>query len=64
VASHDPGLLSDDATERAIKRITRHYRNGIPIYVIAMLGALLSPYVTMGICAGLLIYWCAVARDA
>jgi len=43
VASHDPGLLADDAPERVVKRITRHYRNGIPIYVIAMLGAFTVP---------------------
>lgn len=63
VASHDPGLLRSDAPDRAVQKITRSYRNGVPVYVIAMLGAFISPYVTMGICAGLLIYWCAVASD-
>jgi hypothetical protein len=64
VITHDPGLLRHDAAETMIAKITRSYRNGIPIYLVATLSAFLSVYVTMGICTALWIYWCAVARDA
>jgi hypothetical protein len=63
VITNDPGLLRHDASEAMIAKIMRSYRNGVPIYLIAMLGAFVSVYVTMGICTALWIYWSAVARD-
>jgi uncharacterized membrane protein len=32
VITHDPGLLRHDAPESMITKITRSYRNGVPIY--------------------------------
>jgi uncharacterized membrane protein len=56
VITHDPGLLRHDAPESMIIKIMRSYRNGVPIYLVAMLGAFISVYVTMGICTALWIY--------
>lgn len=51
--SHDRRLLKQDAPEHIVNRITRNYRFGVPLYLIATFGALASAYVTIGICTAL-----------
>ena len=50
-------LLSRHASEKVIERITRSYRLGVPIYLAATLGAIVSAYVTLAICTASWIYW-------
>jgi uncharacterized membrane protein len=61
--SHDRRLLKHDAPEHIVNRITRNYRFGVPLYLIATLGAFVSAYVTIGICTALWIFWSSTARD-
>ncbi|HXW55199.1 MAG TPA: TMEM175 family protein [Candidatus Cybelea sp.] len=59
---HDRTLLRADASEEVIQRIDRSYRVGTPMYVLATVGAFLNPYVTIGLCTALWIFWAFTAR--
>jgi len=59
---HDRTLLRPDASEQVIARIDRNYRLGPPMYILATVGAFVSPYVTIGVCTGLWIFWAFTAR--
>jgi uncharacterized membrane protein len=59
---HDRTLLRADASEEVIGRIDRSYRVGTPTYVLATVGAFLSPYITIGLCTALWIFWAFTAR--
>jgi uncharacterized membrane protein len=59
---HDPRLLRADASKQVIERIDRSYRLGTPMYALATAGAFLSPYITIGICTALWIFWAFTAR--
>jgi TMEM175 potassium channel family protein len=58
----DRALLRPDAPKQVIERINRSYRIG-PVYVVATAGAFVSPYVTIGICTALWVFWAFTARD-
>lgn len=58
----DRTLLKPDASAAVIERINRSYRLGPPVYVAAAAGAFISPYVTIGICTALWIFWAFTAR--
>lgn len=58
----DRKLLKVDAPSQVIERINRNYRLGTPAYLLATLGAFVSPYVTIGICTALWIFWAFTAR--
>ena len=62
VLLHDRALLKPDASEEVIQRIGRNYRVGPPAYALATVGAFLSPYITVGICTALWIFWAFTAR--
>ena len=55
-------LLKPGVTEEAIAEISRRYWIGVPGYLAAALGALVSPVLTVGICVALLLVWIAVSR--
>lgn len=55
-------LLKPGVSEERIAEISRSYRLGVPGYVAAMAGSLVSAYVTVGICVVLLVVWIAVSR--
>ena len=59
---HDRTLLMPDASQQVITRIDRNYRLGPPMYILATAGAFLSPYITIGICTGLWVFWAFTAR--
>jgi uncharacterized membrane protein len=59
---HDRTLLRADASEEVIGRIDRSYRMGTPMYLLATVGAFLSPYITIGLCTALWIFWAFTAR--
>jgi len=58
----DRKLLKPDASAEVVARINRNYRLGTPAYLLATLGAFVSPYVTIGICTILWIFWAFTAR--
>jgi uncharacterized membrane protein len=58
----DRTLLRPDASTEVIERINRSYRIGPPAYLAATVGAFISPYVTIGICTALWIFWAFTAR--
>lgn len=58
----DRTLLRADASAEVIERINRSYRIGPPAYLAATVGAFISPYVTIGICTALWIFWAFTAR--
>ena len=58
----DRKLLKPDASPEVIARIHRNYRLGTPAYLLATAGAFVSPYITIGICTVLWIFWASTAR--
>ncbi len=55
-------LLKPGVSEEQIEEITRRYWLGVPGYVAAALGALISVHVTVTICVALLVVWVGVSR--
>jgi uncharacterized membrane protein len=63
VITHERGLMKPGVSEQTIERISRSWRWGPPMYIAATLGAFLSPYITIGICTTLWVYWSLVAKE-
>lgn len=63
VATHDRELLKASVSEHTIDKIWRSWRWGTPMYLVATVGAFASPYITIGICTALWVYWAAVAKE-
>lgn len=59
----DRRLFKADASPEVVERINRNYRLGTPAYLLATIGAFVSPYVTIGICTALWIFWAFTARS-
>lgn len=58
----DRKLLRADASDQVVARINRNYRLGTPAYLLATIAAFVSPYLTIGICTALWIFWAFTAR--
>lgn len=58
----DRKLLKPDASTEVVERINRNYRLGTPAYALATAGAFVSPYLTIGICTALWVFWAFTAR--
>lgn len=54
--------LAPAASEAEIQRLRRSSRLGPPLYLIAFLAAPFSPWLAMGICSGLWIFWAIRTR--
>ena len=50
-------LLYPAVTPRQVKRLTRHILLGLPVYLLATLLAFWDPYVSLGLCSCLWIFW-------
>ena len=50
-------LLHPAVTARQVKRLTRHILLGLPVYLLATLLAFWNPYVSVGLCSCLWIFW-------
>jgi len=50
-------LLHPAVTPRQVKRLTRHILLGLPLYLLATLLAFWNPYVSLGLCSCLWIFW-------
>jgi uncharacterized membrane protein len=55
-------LLRADVPEERIERITRSYKVGVPLYLAATAGAFVHPFITVGICIALWIFWITTSR--
>ena len=56
-------LFRAGAPQETIDRIDRNYRYGTPMYLVATLGAAVSPHVTLGICTALWVFWAFTATE-
>ena len=61
--SRDPSTRNPDVTQETLDCVRRSWRLGPPLYLAATVGAFLSPYITIGICTGLWVYWAGTSRD-
>lgn len=59
----DRALMRASVSELTIERVGRKWRVGPLAYVIAMLLAFVSPYITILFCTGLWIYWSLVTKE-
>jgi uncharacterized membrane protein len=50
-------LLHPAVTPRQVKRLTRYILLGLPVYLLATLLAFWNPYVSLGLCSCLWIFW-------
>ncbi len=56
-AAHDDRLLDPDADRRLVRAITRQYRFGPLLYLIAFLAAFVSPEVSLALCIALAVFF-------
>lgn len=57
VAVRQHSLLYPTVTPRQLKRVTRNQLLGLPLYLLATLLAFWNPYVSVGLCSCLWIFW-------
>lgn len=57
VAMSQRRLLHPAVTLHQIKRVTRNQLLGLPLYLVATLLAFWNPYVSVGLCSCLWIFW-------
>ncbi|MBA3843198.1 MAG: DUF1211 domain-containing protein [Actinobacteria bacterium] len=50
-------LIAEDADERTISGISRSFRPGVPLYILATLSALLSSWLALALFAGLALFY-------
>ncbi|MEP6994611.1 MAG: TMEM175 family protein, partial [Acidobacteriota bacterium] len=55
-------LLRSDVSEQRIEALTKSYRLGVPLYLVATVGAFVSVYITVGICTALWVFWIATSK--
>jgi uncharacterized membrane protein len=55
-------LLKAGVTEEQIDALTRSYRLGVPLYLVATAAAFISVYITVAICTALWIFWIFAAK--
>ena len=56
-AMHQRRLLHPTVTPRQVKRLTRNVLLGLPVYGLSTLLAFWNPYVSVGLCSCLWIFW-------
>ena len=61
-AVKDRALLRSGVPEQVIRKFTRNYRLGFPLYLLATAAAFVSPFVTIGICTALWVFWVFTIR--
>jgi uncharacterized membrane protein len=57
-------LLRPGVSSEQLEALTRRYRWGLPMYVLATMAAFVSVYLTIAICIGLWIFWVVAAWNA
>ena len=56
-AAHHHRLLNPGVSPTQVKSVTRKILIGFPLYLLATLLAFWNPFVSLGICSGLWIFW-------
>ncbi|GHO88652.1 TMEM175 family protein [Dictyobacter formicarum] len=56
-ATHQRRLLHPAVTSHQVKSVTRNQLLGLPLYLLATLLAFWNPYVSLGLCSCLWIFW-------
>lgn len=56
-------LFKRSVPETEIATITKNYRMGVPIYLLATIAAFFSVYASVGICTALWVFWAATSQD-
>jgi uncharacterized membrane protein len=57
-------LLAASASEQFIEHTRASYRLGVPAYLLAMFAAFIDAHLTVGICAGLLVFYAvSISKD-
>jgi uncharacterized membrane protein len=59
----DTSIRRADVTKETLDCVRGSWRLGPPLYLLATVGAFLSPYVTIGICTGLWVYWAGTSKE-
>ncbi len=54
---HHRYLLRPEVSDAQLKMTTRNALLGLPLYLIATVVAFLNPYVSVGICSALWVFW-------
>jgi uncharacterized membrane protein len=57
-------LLKSGVRDETIHEMTRRYRLGVPMYLVATAAAFVSVTISVTICVGLWVFWIATARNA
>ncbi len=57
-------LLKSGVRDETIHEMTRRYRLGVPMYLVATAAAFVSVTISVAICVGLWVFWIATARNA
>ena len=63
-AIRDRRLLKSGVRDETIHEMTRRYRLGVPMYLVATAAAFVSVTISVAICVGLWVFWIATARHA
>ena len=62
-AAFRPGVLARDASQATVRRLSRSYWAGPPLYLLATVTAPFFPLTAIGICTALWIFWAAMTRE-
>jgi uncharacterized membrane protein len=60
---HNRSLFKSNVPASEIETVTKNYRWGIPLYMLATLAAYFSVYASVGICTALWVFWAATSQD-
>jgi uncharacterized membrane protein len=61
---HDRTLFKSNVSETTIETISRNYRLGTPLYLVATAAAFFSVYISIGICTALWVFWAATTKNS
>lgn len=61
-AAHNRRLLKPSVAPAEVRKLSRYYLIGFVPYLVATIVAFWSPYASIGICAGLWIFWALTAH--
>jgi uncharacterized membrane protein len=59
----DRSHLKADVSDDAIRKISKNYSLGIPLYLAAFGASFVSMYLAIGICTALWVFWCVTVKD-
>jgi uncharacterized protein YybS (DUF2232 family) len=63
VVISDRANLKDGISEQILRKITKNYTLGIPLYLAAFGASFVSIYLAIGICTALWVFWCVTVKD-